>query len=86
MITVGKQGNPHGEFIFPATTTTSCVDCHAFPIDGGRKPLLLDTGEVRRLEAKGKGAHKPGRFADCLGCHVETGPVEMPATKGTGGR
>jgi hypothetical protein len=86
MITVGKQGNPHGEFIFPATTTTSCVDCHAFPIDGGSKPLLLDTGDVRRLEAKGKGAHKPGRFANCLGCHVETGPAEMPATKGTGGR
>lgn len=86
LITVGKQGNPHGEFIFAATNTASCIDCHAFPVDGGRKPLLLDAGAVRRLGAKGNGAHQPGRFSDCLGCHGKTGAAEMPARKGTGGR
>ncbi len=86
MITVGKQGNPHGEFIFAVTNTASCVDCHAFPMDGGSKPLLLNTGDVQRLGAKGNGAHQPGHFANCLDCHGKTGAAEMPARKGSAGR
>ena len=86
MITVGKQGNPHGEFIFAATNTASCVDCHAFPMDGRSKPLLLDTGDVRRLGTRGNGAHQSGHFANCLDCHGKTGAAEMPARKGTAGR
>jgi hypothetical protein len=30
---------------------------------------VLDNGAVRGLIAKGKGAHGPGRFADCFRCH-----------------
>ncbi len=62
--------NPHGEFIFRVTGTQSCRDCHASRKKQGPKYGLLDNDAVRSLVAKGKGAHGPGRFADCFRCHA----------------
>ena len=62
--------NPHGEFIFRVTGTQSCQDCHASDKRQGPKYGLLDNDAVRGLVAKGKGAHGPGRFADCFRCHA----------------
>jgi len=62
--------NPHGELIFRATGTTSCTDCHAGGNKKGPKYGLLDNAAVRALVARGKGAHGPGRFADCFRCHA----------------
>jgi hypothetical protein len=70
--------NPHSDFIFRVTGTQSCLDCHA----GKDKPKygLLDNAAVRGLIAKGKGAHGPGRFADCFRCHAggRVGPDRNP--------
>ena len=61
--------NPHSDLIFRVTDATSCRDCHA-PVKGSPERLaVLDNGAVRGLIAKGKGAHGPGRFADCFRCH-----------------
>jgi hypothetical protein len=66
---VGDILNPHSDLVFNATGTTSCRDCHA-PMKGAtRHPAVLDNAAVRGLIAKGKGAHGPGRFADCFRCH-----------------
>lgn len=69
-ITIGETGNPHGEYIFLATGTKSCTNCHAFGSGPGHPTLLLDTEAVRHLVLKGRGAHRPGEFADCLQCHA----------------
>lgn len=69
-ITVGAMINPHGEFIFRVTGTRSCSECHAFTGSADAKPRLLDTRPVLELLEEGDGAHRAGRFARCLGCHV----------------
>ena len=60
--------NPHSDLVFRATGTTKCRDCHAVKDSTGH-PSVLDNAAVRSLIAKGKGAHGPGRFADCFRCH-----------------
>ena len=65
---LGDIVNPHSNLVFTATGTTSCRDCHAIKGATGR-PAVLDNAAVRGLIAKGKGAHGPGRFADCFRCH-----------------
>ncbi len=69
-ITTGAMSNPHGEFIFRATGTRSCAACHAFTVGLAGRPTLLDNATVRDLIEEGEGAHRPGKFADCLRCHV----------------
>lgn len=66
-ITLGSLRNPHGEFIFRATGTSSCTDCHTFASEGNAR--LLDNPIVLDLLEAGEGAHKPGHFSDCLRCH-----------------
>lgn len=61
--------NPHSDFIFRVTGAASCRDCHAAGGKGAHYGLL-DNQVVRQLVARGKGAHGPGRFADCLRCHA----------------
>lgn len=61
--------NPHSDLIFRATGTRSCRDCHASVKGSAGRPRILDNAAVRGLIAKGKGAHGPGRFADCFRCH-----------------
>jgi len=61
--------NPHSDLVFRATGTTSCRDCHASMKGSMQRPIVLDNAAVRGLIAKGKGAHGPGRFADCFRCH-----------------
>ena len=65
----GDIVNPHSDLVFRATGTTSCRDCHASMKGSMRRPVVLDNAVVRGLIAKGKGAHGPGRFADCFRCH-----------------
>lgn len=65
---MGDIVNPHSDLVFKATGTTSCRDCHAVTRSTGRL-AVLDNAAVRGLIAKGKGAHGPGRFADCFRCH-----------------
>ena len=69
-ITMGTLNNPHGEFIFRATGTTSCSDCHLLATgdDGMKMPLLSHSG-VRNIIKEGEGAHRMGHFAKCLNCH-----------------
>jgi hypothetical protein len=62
--------NPHGEFIFRATGTSSCSACHEFGTALGARPTLVDNNTVRRLLEKGAGAHRLGRMANCLTCHA----------------
>jgi len=62
--------NPHGDLVFRATGTKFCSDCHSSSVAKGAKLTVLDNEAVRSLKAKGKGAHGPGRFADCLQCHA----------------
>ena len=62
--------NPHSDFIFKATGTRSCKACHAVAPEPSARPRILDNEAVRRLIAKGKGNHGPGRFADCFRCHA----------------
>ncbi|MGX2040047.1 cytochrome c3 family protein [Methylocaldum sp. MU1018] len=68
-ITVGAMTNPHGEFVFRATGTDSCGDCHDFSADFPSRAKLLDNAVVGDLMKKGKGAHRPGGMANCLACH-----------------
>ena len=69
-ITIGVMDNPHGEFVFSATGTRSCADCHVVPGETTGRPAVLDNAAVRRLLKKGDGAHRPGTFARCLRCHI----------------
>jgi hypothetical protein len=62
--------NPHGEFIFRATGTSSCSACHEFGADVVARPTLLDNDFVRHLFDEGEGAHHRGRMANCVQCHV----------------
>ena len=69
-ITLGALQNPHGEFVFRATGTSSCSDCH--DMGTGKKktnPVLLKNSTVRHLIEEGEGAHRTGHFAQCLQCH-----------------
>ncbi|HRB82444.1 MAG TPA: cytochrome c3 family protein [Nitrospira sp.] len=68
-ITERTRTSPHGEFVFRATGTSSCTDCHEFGARVATKPTLRDEPIVRRLYEKGGGAHQPGRMAECLACH-----------------
>lgn len=69
-ITVGALYNPHGEFVFRATDTSSCSACHDFSGHSEPRLPLLDNTIVRHLMEKGKGAHKSGKMARCLVCHT----------------
>lgn len=66
---LGGLLNPHSDLVFRATGTTSCRDCHASVKGSTGRSAVLDNAAVRGLIAKGKGAHGPGRFADCFRCH-----------------
>lgn len=69
-ITTGVLRNPHGEFIFRVTGTSSCSDCHSFDSGDGRlTPALLNNPRVQHLREEGDGAHEAGHFAECLSCH-----------------
>jgi hypothetical protein len=68
--------NPHGEFIFRATGTSSCGACHEFGTTFGTRPTLLDNERVRRLLEKGDGEHRLGRMVNCLKCH-EAGQFDI---------
>ena len=70
-LTIRPMHNPHGEFIFRATRASSCSDCHA--METGKeemKQVLLTNRTVTHLIEEGEGAHQPGRFAQCLKCHI----------------
>ena len=70
-ITVGLTENPHGEFIFRATGTNACSDCHAVEIqDSVTQFILLENTQVHDLIRKGEGGHRSGHFAHCLSCHI----------------
>lgn len=69
-ITIGHLQSPHGEFIFRATSTRSCSDCHHASREKGRIGELMDNKTVRHLLEKGDGLHQRGHFAYCLKCHV----------------
>lgn len=75
-ITTNAMFNPHGEFIFRATGTSSCSACHEFGSDVAARPTLLDNEIVRHLFEEGEGAHHRGRMANCLQCHV-AGQMEI---------
>lgn len=62
--------NPHSDLIFRATDAKACGDCHLVDRDGALRPHVADNDLVRRLRARAKGVHGPGRFADCLRCHA----------------
>ncbi|HEU4686504.1 MAG TPA: cytochrome c3 family protein [Nitrospira sp.] len=71
----GKLGsltaaNPHGDWIFLGTGTSSCLTCHEFEPVFGRRPMVLNNEVVLRLMAKGGGAHRPGQMASCTTCHT----------------
>jgi len=68
-ITIGREGNPHGDVVFALTATRSCTQCHAFAADINQLPVLLEVEAVRVLHARGGGRHVPGRFMRCAGCH-----------------
>lgn len=68
-ITGRAKSNPHAEFIFHATDTASCTACHEFGTRMATTPSLRNEPIVRRLYEQGRGAHQPGRMADCLACH-----------------
>jgi len=68
-ITASAMSNPHGEFIFRATGTSSCGACHEFSTTFGVRPMLLDNDTVRHLLEKSDEAHRLGRMANCLKCH-----------------
>ena len=68
-ITERTRTNPHGEFVFRATGTSSCTACHEFGARVATKPTLRDEPIVRQLYERGRGAHQPGRIAECLACH-----------------
>ena len=64
------QLNPHSDLVFRVTGTKLWSDCHGSSAVKGAGPTGLDNEAVRSLKAKGKGAHGPGRFADCFRCHA----------------
>jgi hypothetical protein len=68
-ITFGAMVNPHGEFVFRATGTSSCGACHDFSAGIESRAKLLDNATVRHLMKEGGGAHRPGKMTDCLICH-----------------
>lgn len=68
-ITDRAKAHPHGEFVFRATGTNSCNVCHEFGRRVATPPTLRDELVVRQLYEKGRGAHQPGRMAQCLICH-----------------
>ncbi len=68
-ITDRAKVNPHGEFVFRATGTNSCNSCHVFGARVAEHPTLREGPIVEQLYAKGRGAHQPGRMAQCLACH-----------------
>ena len=68
-ITDRARANPHGEFIFHATGTSSCTACHEFGARVAARPTLRDEPIVRRLYERGRGAHQAVRLAECLACH-----------------
>lgn len=68
-ITSNAAKNPHGDFVFAATGTTSCTACHVFEPAFGLPPAVRDNDQVRNVMAKGGGAHRPGHMAYCLQCH-----------------
>lgn len=69
-ITASAIKNPHGEFVFRATGTSSCTACHEFQAAFGSRPTVLDNEVVRDVMAKGSGAHRSGYMAHCLQCHT----------------
>ncbi len=70
-ITIGALHNPHGEFVFRATSSSSCSDCHMMGTEkSSTKPMLLQNSTVRHLIEEGEGAHRPGHFSNCLKCHI----------------
>ncbi|WP_447976913.1 hypothetical protein [Candidatus Nitrospira bockiana] len=60
--------SPHGDLVFRATGVKTCSACHTR--GAGARLTVLDSPPVRDLIAKGRGAHGPGRFADCFRCHA----------------
>lgn len=74
-ITSSAMMNPHGEFVFVVTGTSSCTACHEFGPAFGARPTVMDNDMVRRVMSKGGGAHRPGQMANCLKCHG-TGQME----------
>lgn len=68
-ITEPTRRNPHGEFVFRATGTNSCIACHEFGSRVVTTPTLRQEPIIRRLYDKGRGAHQPGRIAQCMLCH-----------------
>lgn len=69
-ITLGAGSNPHGEFIFRATDTSSCSDCHLLKDhDGQRVMTVLANEVVQHLYREGEGFHRQGQIARCLLCH-----------------
>jgi hypothetical protein len=69
-ITSSALKNPHGDFVFVATTTKSCNACHVFEPTFGMLPRLAENDTVNQLMAKGRGAHRPGSMANCQQCHA----------------
>jgi len=69
-ITSSAAKNPHGEFVFTATGTRSCLACHVFEPTFGAQPTVIDNDIVRRVMAKGGGAHRHGHMVNCLQCHA----------------
>ncbi len=69
-ITSNAMANPHGGVVFVATGASSCTACHLFRPIFGVRPTVADNDTVRRLMAKGAGAHRPGQMANCLQCHA----------------
>lgn len=68
-ITEPTRMNPHGELVFRATGASSCTACHEFGTRVATRPTLRDEPIVRQLYERGRGAHQPGRIAECLACH-----------------
>lgn len=60
--------NPHGNWIFEATGTRACADCHDMGAAKRGTVPVLENAAVRSLIALGKGKHR-GRFANCFRCH-----------------
>lgn len=60
--------NPHGNWIFEATGTRACADCHDMGAAKRGTVPVLENAAVRNLIALGKGKHRGG-FANCFRCH-----------------
>jgi hypothetical protein len=69
-ITASTMKNPHGDFVFVATRTKSCIACHLFEPTFGMPPRLAENDTVNLLMAKGRGAHRLGGMANCQQCHA----------------